>query len=300
VAALEQRLDELGERVDALAGEPEEPEDAKAAGKRKPKADPKAKKKTGPGEKPEKPEKPGPATSPATHAAHDLGPPPAQAHGPVPWSYRGERGPDAWGGLDPSFGKCASGEAQSPIDILPQRARPPDVVFVYQATAGAVVDNGHTLQVDLERGSYAVVDGERFELVQFHVHTPSEHTIAGDVFPLEVHLVHQSQAGALAVVGVLFAEGEPSTALAPVWKSAPRSTGQRRLKSKFDPSTILPREQGAYRYDGSLTTPPCSEGVRWIVMRRTRTEDPTRIAGLRDRFGSNARPIQELGARELR
>lgn len=320
VTALEHRLDAIAARVGELDGKAEDgdghgdgdghdDDDAHAAGKKAGKANKpgkaKADKTSRPRSKHADPPHEDAHGAEAAAAAHDA---PAHAapsaasgsHAAPHWSYQGDTGPAAWGNLDPSFATCASGEAQSPIDILPQRARPPEVFFVYQPTPGAVVDNGHTLQVDLERGSYAVVDGERFDLVQFHVHTPSEHTIAGDVYPLEVHLVHKNAAGALAVVGVLFAEGEASPALAPVWKAAPRGAGKNKLKKKLDPGALLPREQGAYRYDGSLTTPPCTEGVRWIVLRRTRTEDPARIAAVRDRFGGNARPVQELGARELR
>lgn len=221
-----------------------------------------------------------------------------RAHAAPHWTYEGEVGPAAWSQLDPAFAQCASGEQQSPIDIVPHApsAEPP-VVFVYKATDGEVVDNGHTLQVNLASGSFAMVDDHRYELVQFHIHTPSEHTIASESLPMEVHLVHKDQAGKLAVVGVIFAAGEPSTALAPMWKVAPRKTGSAKLKRRFDPSALLPVDRSAYRYDGSLTTPPCSEGVEWIVLRRTRTETPERIASFQKRFGGNARPIQQIGAR---
>jgi carbonic anhydrase len=220
---------------------------------------------------------------------------PAAAHAaPEHWGYEGEHGPAVWGGT------CSAGAEQSPIDIMPKRSSAPEVFFVYRPTRGVVVDNGHTLQVDLDPGSYIVVDGGRFDLIQFHVHTPSEHTIAGDHFPLELHLVHRDRTGTLAVVGVLFDEGEPATAMKPVWTRAPRKAGKASLEKPFDPEALLPHERMAYRYDGSLTTPPCSEGVRWIVLKRTRTEDGERIAALRARFGANARPVQELGEREVR
>jgi carbonic anhydrase len=222
--------------------------------------------------------------------------PPANVH----WSYEGEEGPTSWGKLDPSFELCAKGEHQSPVDIMPRRSKAPDVIMVYHPTAGAVVDNGHTVEVDLDPGSFIVVDGTRFDLIQFHVHTPSEHTVAGDRFPLELHLVHRSKAGALAVVAVLYTEGAPSPTLASVWKDLPRAKGSVKLKKPFDPSGLIPKDQAAYRYDGSLTTPPCTEGVIWYVLRRQATEDIARIDALKRRFGANARPVQELAGRELR
>jgi len=229
--------------------------------------------------------------------------PPAVAKAPaanVHWAYEGAEGPAAWSHLDPAFETCAVGHRQSPIDILPRRSEAPEVIFVYKPTAATVVDNGHTLQVDLAAGSFIVVDGTRYDLVQFHVHTPSEHTIAGDPFPMEVHLVHKNKAGKLAVVGVMFTEGEASVAMAPVWKGAPKAKGSAPLKKEFDPAALLPKDHAAYRYDGSLTTPPCTEGVIWHVLKRPRTEDEARIAAFPRRFGSNARPVQELGERELR
>ena len=237
----------------------------------------------------------------AEHADRDR-PEPAAAHGAGPhWTYTGADGPSQWADLDEQYARCGDGHEQSPIDIVPHRRGDAEesVFFMYRPTRGKVTDNGHTLQVDLEPGSYAVVDGARYDLVQFHVHTPSEHTIAGEPFAMEVHLVHKSKAGKLAVVGVLFADGAPSPALAPVWKQAPKAEGSAALKKPFDPGVLLPRDTGAYRYAGSLTTPPCSEGVKWIVLRRTATDDDKRIAWFRDRFGANARPTQALGEREV-
>ena len=222
----------------------------------------------------------------------------AKVHAAPHWTYEGEAGPTAWSQLDPAFAQCASGRQQSPIDIVPHApGADPPVLFVYKPTGGEVVDNGHTLQINLAPGSFAMVDDHRYDLVQFHIHTPSEHTIAHEALPMEVHLVHKDKAGKLAVVGVIFAAGEASTALAPMWKAAPPKVGSAKLKLLFDPNTLLPLDRSAYRYDGSLTTPPCSEGVEWIVLRRIRTETPARIASFHKRFGGNARPIQELGAR---
>jgi carbonic anhydrase len=228
--------------------------------------------------------------------------PPPAAHGPgAHWAYTGAEGPSHWGELDEQYATCGEGHEQSPIDILPKRRDDEDesVFFIYKPTAAKVTDTGHTLQVDLQPGSYAIIDGARYDLVQLHVHTPSEHTIAGEPYAMEVHLVHQSKAGKLAVVGVLFADGAPSAALAPVWKQLPKAGGASALKKPFDPAALLPADSGMYRYAGSLTTPPCSEGVKWIVLRRTATDAAARIGGFQARFGANARPTQSLGEREL-
>ena len=228
--------------------------------------------------------------------------PPPAAHGPgAHWAYTGAEGPSHWGELDEQYATCGEGHEQSPIDILPKRrdAEDESVFFIYKPTAAKVTDTGHTLQVDLQPGSYAIIDGARYELVQLHVHTPSEHTIAGEPYAMEVHLVHQSKAGKLAVVGVLFADGAPSAALAPVWKQLPKAGGASALKKPFDPTALLPADSGMYRYAGSLTTPPCSEGVKWIVLRRTATDAAARIGAFQARFGATARPTQSLGEREV-
>jgi carbonic anhydrase len=182
-----------------------------------------------------------------------------------------------------------------------QSAASPDtapVSFTYRPTAGELVDNGHTLQMNLQPGSTAVVDGHAYDLVQFHIHTPSEHTVGGEALPMEVHLVHKDKAGKLAVVGVRFAAGTASAAMTPVWAAAPAKGGKAKV-ARFDPATLLPRDRSAYRYDGSLTTPPCSEGVEWIVMRRTATDSAAHIEAFEKRFGANARPVQPLFDRAI-
>ncbi|MBL8627922.1 MAG: carbonic anhydrase family protein [Myxococcales bacterium] len=339
VDGLEQRVDELADAVSKLVGEPvaQRPKpkakahddeadgedadaDPKARKARRPKTEARAGRDRGDRTAKADAAERRPASAKASHDepaeepadtpadadppeddADEPAPPPAD-HGPGPhWAYTGAEGPSHWGELDEQYAACGDGHEQSPIDILPKRraAQDESVFFVYKPTPGKVTDNGHTLQVDLQPGSYAVVDGARYELVQFHFHTPSEHTIAGEPYAMEVHLVHKNKAGKLAVVGVLFADGAPSAALAPVWKQLPKAGGSGALKKPFDPSALLPSETGAYRYAGSLTTPPCSEGVKWIVLRRTGTDAEKRIAAFRARFGANARPTQSMGEREL-
>lgn len=236
----------------------------------------------------------------ADHAVHDAAPAGKPAHGPAHWSYQGESGPDHWSTLDPTFETCASGKEQSPIDIVPP-ANSPDVApirFTYLPSAGELVDNGHTLQMNLKPGSFATIDGRVYQLVQFHIHTPSEHTVGGEALPMEVHLVHKDSTGNLAVVGVRFAAGAASRAMAPVWKAAPGKGGTTKVAS-FDPAMLLPRDRSAYRYNGSLTTPPCSEHVEWIVMRRTTSDSSANIKAFEKRFGANARPVQPTNRRPI-
>jgi carbonic anhydrase len=231
---------------------------------------------------------PAPAPAPA-HAAH---PPGRAPH----WDYKAA---DSWAALSPEFAACGTGKQQSPIDLQPVRAEASDIVFNYQPTAGVVKDNGHTYQVDLEPGSSIVIDGERYNLLQFHVHAPSEHTVAGEQYAMEVHLVHKSPAGGLAVVGVLIDRGVANPGLAAAWKKLPRPDHSEKLKKPFNPTTLLPEDRSVYRYAGSLTTPPCSEGVVWNVMRHGVSHSSKDIDVVRARFGDTARPVQEMFERKL-
>ncbi len=225
--------------------------------------------------------------------------PPEEPH-VAHWSYAGETGPKNWGDLEEEWKTCAVGKAQSPIDIMPHKSTASAIEFDYNPGKATVVDNGHTLQVNVAPGSGISIEDHRYELVQFHVHTPSEHTLAGDRYALEVHLVHKDAKGRLAVIGVLFDEGTASPVLDGVWKKWPSKQNQEKtLAAKFDPSALLPANRNVYRYEGSLTTPPCSEGVVWNVMRRTMSESPAHLAQLRKHYPNNARPVVASGDREV-
>lgn len=238
-----------------------------------------------------------PATDAAAHPALESAPT-AAAH--PHWSYEGPTGPSAWGTLSSEWAACGSGKVQSPIDIEPKAPRASAITFAYRPTAATVIDNGHTLQVNLAPGSSIDIDRTVYQLVQFHVHTPSEHSIAGERYPMELHLVHRNVAGQLAVVGVMYDVGSASRALEPVWSRWPSKTGaEDKLRKPFDPSALLPETTTAYRYQGSLTTPPCSEGVVWNVLRRTMTESRSNLDLLRLHYPTNARPVVARGDREI-
>lgn len=217
------------------------------------------------------------------------------------WSYDGKEGPGNWAQLDPGYETCALGHAQSPIDIShTTRAALPRIAFDYHASPAEVVNNGHTVQVNLSNAGGIEIDGKPYHLVQFHFHTPSEEHIAGKGFPMVAHFVHQSDDGRLAVVAVLFKEGEKNQALASLFDAMPAKAGDKvELGASFAPQTVLPQQQGYYAFAGSLTTPPCSEGVQWRVLKQPVELSHEQLAQFQHLYAKNARPIQALNGREV-
>lgn len=214
------------------------------------------------------------------------------------WEYEGERGPDNWAELSADYTTCEAGREQSPVDLADaERTDLADVEFDYRPASYEVVNNGHTVQANVTDAGGITLDGESYELLQFHAHTPSEHTEDGQRSDLELHLVHQNDQGELAVVGVLMDEGE-SGALSEAWSQLPQEGETQQLES-FDAARLLPEDTRGYRYDGSLTTPPCTEDVSWIVMDETTRVDAELVSSFRELLGETARPVQPLGDREL-
>ena len=221
----------------------------------------------------------------------------AQPH----WGYEGEHGPEHWGSLDPGFAVCSNGREQSPIDLTgAERGALSEIVFEYGPSPISILNNGHTIQVDYQAGSGLVLDGARYGLVQFHFHHRSEHTVDGADFPLEMHLVHADADGALAVVGVLVEEGGANEALAPVFRQMPGEAGPAAMvEGTVDAAALLPGRRTTWRYAGSLTTPPCSEGVSWLVMTEPVTASRGQIEAFKALFPVNNRPVQPLNGRRL-
>ena len=189
---------------------------------------------------------------------------------PLHWSYAGEAGPERWGELGTEFVTCGSGERQSPIDI-PTSIAPGHLSaleFDYAPGPATIVNNGHTMQVGLTDGANVLnIDGESYALLQFHFHAHSEHAIGGVYAPLEMHLVHRSARGELAVVGVLFEAGAEHGPFAHVFEGmSTASEAPISLSLDVDPSELLPASRDGWTYSGSLTTPPCTEGVRWHLL----------------------------------
>jgi len=218
----------------------------------------------------------------------------------VHWGYSGSEGPDKWATLDESFGTCASGVNQSPIDIRRVvKGELPPLQMTYAAGGGLVVNNGHTIQVNYTPGSTLKVGEREFELKQFHFHAPSENALQGQLFPMEVHFVHADKTGNLAVVGVMFKAGEHNPELDKAWAHMPsKAGGKYKLGAMVDASKLMPESGEYYRFSGSLTTPPCTEGVNWFVMKDAVTASEEQIKKFSKTIGhANNRPVQPLNAR---
>jgi carbonic anhydrase len=230
-----------------------------------------------------------PAAEPtAEHAAH-----------PPHWTYEGEEGPSHWGELDASYAACSTGQEQSPIDIAaPAEQDLTNISFHYQPSQLNILNNGHTVQVNYDAGSYIELDGVRYDVLQFHYHSPSEHTVDGEAFPAEIHIVHKNADGNLAVVGVLLREGASNAAYEPFIDNLPVSESEAKDAGvTVDAAGLLPTEQNTYRYDGSLTTPPCSEGVKWLLMTTPVELSSEQLDKLDAIFEANNRPVQPVGER---
>lgn len=229
--------------------------------------------------------------------------PPAVGTSPLraDWTYSGPDGPERWGDLNPTYRACGAGGAQSPIDLRTLRQPPgrSQLQLDYRPVAAAVKNTGFELLVKLGPGCAAVLNGVRYNLVQFHAHTPSEHLVEGGRRAAEWHLVHQDARGRLAVLGVLVVNGRRNAGLAPVVRGLPAEYGELRRIGLFDPRRLLPASNRGVAYSGSLTTPPCSEGVAWTVLAEPIEMSAGQIAGLQPLIGPNARPPQPLNGRRL-
>jgi carbonic anhydrase len=226
----------------------------------------------------------------------------AQAGEHASWKYSGDFGPEKWGNLDPSFERCGTGSQQSPINF--QTVTPSDrdmpVEFHYRDLEVSWGYNGHTLLAEVGPGSYINFERKRYQLVQFHFHTPSEHTVHGEAYPAEVHFVHKSADGKLAVIGLLIKAGDPNDAIQELLDKTPRVAGKKAKITAFTPTRVLPSQGYYYSYLGSLTTPPCNEDVRWVVMKQPIEMSSRQLASLSNIMGSNARPVQPLNGRKPR
>lgn len=215
------------------------------------------------------------------------------------WTYGGDEGPAHWGELSPDNRPCNAGLQQSPIDLSSALSATVDVPHPtwIPARGGMVINTGKTIQVDVSNAGGITLDGIDYTLKQFHFHHPSEHTIDGKQVPLELHLVHAGKDGSLAVVGVLFTEGAANEALNDIWATVPGKEGKAAVAFQIDVSKLVPPSPEAFRYEGSLTTPPCSETVHWTVMAQPQTASPAQIAAFTQLFPWNARPVQPLNRR---
>jgi len=218
------------------------------------------------------------------------------------WDYQGSGGPERWGRMKPEFAKCSSGTRQSPIDIRDGiKVELDPLQFDYKPSAFKVVDNGHTIQVNVGPGNAIEVMGQRFELVQFHFHRPSEERIDGKAFDMVAHLVHKNLEGRLAVVAVLLEKGSAQPVVQSVWNNLPLEKGDEiAARAPLDLNRLLPAERGYFTYMGSLTTPPCSEGVLWMVMKQPVAISAEQIDIFARLYPMNARPIQSASGRLIK
>lgn len=225
----------------------------------------------------------------------------AQEHHPEhSWDYGELQGPSRWGGLKPEFAPCKNGHRQSPIDIRnPQKANLPPILFDYKPSPLHIIDNGHTVLINYGPGSSITLDGKRYALKQFHFHRPSEETINGKGYEMVVHLVHADQKGKLVVVAVLLQKGEDNPIVHELWNDLPKEKEKEvDLDSvQIDVAGLLPAERGYYTYQGSLTTPPCSENVTWFVLKHPMTVSAEEIQLFSRLYQHDARPTQPLYGR---
>ena len=225
----------------------------------------------------------------------------AAAQAAAHWSYQGAAGPQTWGGLKPEFTLCGNGQRQSPIDIRGGLAVDLDPVkFNYQASPFGVIDNGYTVQANVAQGNHIEIGGKRFELVQFHFHRPSEERIDGRQFEMSLHLVHKDGQGRLAVVAVLMDKGQSQPAVQRVWNNLPLEKGEElSARAPLELAELLPTDRRYFTYMGSLTTPPCSEGVQWVVMRQPVSMSAEQIEIFARMYPMNARPVQQVSGRRI-
>jgi len=213
----------------------------------------------------------------------------------VHWGYSGHGGPENWSELNPAYEMCGKGVNQSPInltDFVESELAP--ITFHYSGLATEVVNNGHSIQANYTAGSTIEIDGKTFELKQFHFHSPSENTINGESFPMEAHFVHAAHA-------VMFKIGDENEGISKLWKQMPAKAGEKAaMASQVKADDVLPQDRDYYRFNGSLTTPPCTEGVLWMVMKQPMTVSQEQVdAFTHVMHHPNNRPVQSVHARPV-
>ena len=220
------------------------------------------------------------------------------------WSYEGKTGPLNWGKLDPAYKACGSGHEQSPIDIrgahLNKALQP--IEYHYMAGSVTLENSGRTILVHVRPGSYIVVDGVHYELQQFHFHHPAEEAVKGRLTDMDVHMVHKSADGKIVVVAVRLGldRGEPNAVLAALWPHLPRTAGTtEKVDDMINPAGFLPADRGYWTYTGSLTAPPCTEGVRWFIYEDTLSMSLSQLKVISALFPINSRPLQDPHGRRV-
>ncbi|PEN69889.1 carbonic anhydrase [Bacillus toyonensis] len=221
------------------------------------------------------------------------------------WSYEGTTGPEQWGELKPEYKMCLNGQEQSPIDIKTEQIKSTvdnnPLQINYQPISFSIKNNGHSIEGKANSSDdYLTLGGNRYTLKQFHFHTPSEHQFEGKHADMELHLVHQNDQGQLAVVGIMIKEGQKNEGFAAMWQNLPhRKNIKADVQHTIDIKQILPSDHSSFRYMGSLTTPPCTENVQWIVMKQTIEMSKQQIKVFHKLFPTNNRPVQPINGRAV-
>ena len=227
----------------------------------------------------------------------------AEVHTPH-WSYLGVTGAAHWGEMGEEFKACGTGKTQSPINIEEYKQDPnlPPILPVYHPSVLNIANNGHTLQVNAAPGSQISVGGKVYDLKQFHFHTPSEHYLDGAPYPMEVHFVHQNPDDhEIAVVGAMIKIAAHNKVIEGIWQNAPAAGGHRQVENfTILASDLLPPDLRYYKYIGSLTTPPCTEGVQWHLLQNNIEISEDQLRAFQAMFPVNARPVQPLNGRDVR
>jgi carbonic anhydrase len=227
-----------------------------------------------------------------------------ETHHTKHWGYTGDVSPSHWGELSEDFKMCSQGKMQTPINVIPTKDIDlPELNIDYKTGSKSIIDNGHSVQVNIKDGSVLKIDGQNYKLKQFHFHTPSENNINSKSFPLEAHFVHATDDGKLAVVAVMFKEGAENPTLAKIWKRMPKLERGKEAKcglSSEQVNSLMPKNRDYYKFMGSLTTPPCSEHVKWFVYKTPLTVSKAQASQFTAQFGHpNNRPIQPTNKREI-
>ena len=236
-----------------------------------------------------------------------LAAPVARAQWRTLWSYSGIRGPERWGDLDPAYAACKEGKEQSPIDIRdPRKTELPPIHFEYRGSPlKHLIDNGFTIRVNYpapENGGFLVVGDKRYRLTQFHFHHPSEEYIHGKPYDMVAHLMHQAADGQVAGVAVLLRKGKPNATIKQIWEHMPQRQGVEEEVPgvAVDPAGLLPADMAYYTYTGSLTAPPCEEGVTWFVLKTPVEISKEEISAFARLYPHDVRPLQPLNGRVVK
>ncbi|MBE9563445.1 MAG: carbonic anhydrase family protein, partial [Proteobacteria bacterium] len=218
------------------------------------------------------------------------------------WGYSGDTGPKHWGSLSEKYSACDSGKQHSPIDIATStKADLPPLQFNYSSFPLAIINNGHTIGIETKGAGSLTIGNDSYNILGFHSHSPTEGAIDGKHADMVMHLVHKSEAGKIAVVAVYFNKGEANPLITTLWNVMPKQVGevQHHNDIKIDIKQILPEDSNYYTYAGSFTTPPCTEGVKWIVLKQQVTISAEQLAQYNALYSDNVRPVQPLNERKV-